>query len=205
MNEEKIIKASSMLSNVFSPFLLPLVGMLALFSFSYLSMLYWSEKLFIIIIVILFTILLPTTLVRIYNKYQGKEAKEGESNDNKMISSIISILCYISCYYTLATNHVPYSIGCVVLASLMIQVVCTLISVKWNISAHTAAAGGVTGAIAAFAEIFSFNPVWWLCVALLVSGVVGSNRIITKQHTLAQVVVGFLVGLICAIIAILFI
>ena len=205
MNEEKIIKASSVLSKIFSPFLLPLVGMLVLFLFSYLRMLYWSEKLFIIIIVLIFTILLPTTLIRVYNKFQGKAEKGNENSDNKMVSSIISILCYFSCYYTLSSNHVPYSIGCIILASLMIQVVCTLISVKWNISAHTAAAGGVTGALVAFAEIFSFNPVWWLCLALLISGLVGSNRIIIKQHTLAQVVAGFLVGMFCAIIAILFI
>ena len=222
MNEQNFIKASQILCNIFSPFLLPVVGMLALLSFSYLSLLYWSEKIYILIIVILFTLLLPATLTRLYNKHQEDKANEkqqeekaienqqaekaidNEKNDGKLIPSVISILCYITCYYTLATNHVPYSIGSIVLASLMIQVLCSLINIKWNVSTHTAAAGGVTGAIVAFAEIFSFNPVWWLCVALLLAGVVGSNRIITQQHTLPQVVTGFLIGMICAIIAILF-
>ena len=222
MNEQNFIKASQILCNIFSPFLLPVVGMLALLSFSYLSLLYWSEKIYILIIVILFTLLLPATLTRLYNKHQEDKAngnqQEGKANENqqeekaivndkndgKLIPSVISILCYITCYYTLATNHVPYSIGSIVLASLMIQVLCSLINIKWNVSTHTAAAGGVTGAIVAFAEIFSFNPVWWLCVALLLAGVVGSNRIITQQHTLPQVVTGFLIGMICAIIAILF-
>ena len=231
MNEQNFIKASQILCNIFSPFLLPVVGMLALLSFSYLSLLYWSEKIYILIIVILFTLLLPATLTRLYNKHQEDKAngnqQEGKAienqqeekaienqqaekaidnakNDGKLIPSVISILCYITCYYTLATNHVPYSIGSIVLASLMIQVLCSLINIKWNVSTHTAAAGGVTGAIVAFAEIFSFNPVWWLCVALLLAGVVGSNRIITQQHTLPQVVTGFLIGMICAIIAILF-
>ena len=222
MNEQNFIKASQILCNIFSPFLLPVVGMLALLSFSYLSLLYWSEKIYILIIVILFTLLLPATLTRLYNKrqedkangnqqeekaienQQAEKAIDNEKNDGKLIPSVISILCYITCYYTLATNHVPYSIGSIVLASLMIQVLCSLINIKWNVSTHTAAAGGVTGAIVAFAEIFSFNPVWWLCVALLLAGVVGSNRIITQQHTLPQVVTGFLIGMICAIIAILF-
>ena len=56
----------------------------------------------------------------------------------------------------------------------------------------------------AFAEIFNFNPTWWICLILLLAGLVGTSRIILKQHTLSQVVTGYLVGLTCAFIAVLF-
>ena len=105
----------------------------------------------------------------------------------------------------LNANHIPYSIGSIVVASLMIQMVCALINVKWKISTHSAGIGGVAGALIAFAEIFSFNPVWWLCLVLLLAGLVGTSRMILRQHTLAQVVCGFLVGMACSVIAVLFI
>jgi len=54
-----------------------------------------------------------------------------------------------------------------------------------------------------FAEIFGFNPVWWFCVVFLVAGLLGSARMILRQHSLAQVVAGFFVGFTCATTAFL--
>ena len=40
----------------------------------------------------------------------------------------------------------------------------------WKISTHTAAIGGVTGSLIAFSLLFNFNPMWWACLTLIVSG-----------------------------------
>ena len=45
--------------------------------------------------------------------------------------------------------------------------------------------------------LFMFNPVWWLCVTVLISGAVGTARMLLRQHSLAQVVAGTLVGVVC--------
>ena len=68
----------------------------------------------------------------------------------------------------------------------------------WKISTHTAAIGGIAGALVAFSGKFSYNPVWWLCLVILVAGLVGTARMILRQHTLAQVVAGFAVGFVSA-------
>ena len=68
---------------------------------------------------------------------------------------------------------------------------------------HTAAIGGVAGALFAFAEIFGFNPVWWLCVVFILAGMVGTSRMILRQHTLSQVTGGFCVGAVCSAVTIL--
>jgi membrane-associated phospholipid phosphatase len=91
------------------------------------------------------------------------------------------------------------------MAALIIQVLCALINVWWKISTHSAAIGGVAGALVAFALIFSFNPVWWLCVVIILAGMVGTSRIILRQHSLPQVVTGFLTGLVCAFYTIILI
>ena len=89
-------------------------------------------------------------------------------------------------------------------AALFIQVVCALINVWWKISTHTAAVGGVAGALFVFGELFGFNPVWWLCLVFILAGVLGTSRMILRQHTLAQVVAGFFVGVICSILGLVY-
>ena len=63
--------ASRIISMIFTPFYLPMVGLVALFVFSYLSMLPWQYKLSILLVVYVFTIFLPTYLIHLYRKYQG--------------------------------------------------------------------------------------------------------------------------------------
>ena len=92
----------------------------------------------------------------------------------------------------------------IVTAALFIQITCAMINVWWKISTHTAAIGGVAGALFVFAEFFGFNPVWWLSLTLILAGILGTSRMILRQHSLAQVVAGFFVGGACAIIGILF-
>ena len=72
-----------------------------------------------------------------------------------------------------------------------------IVNVWWKISMHSAGAGGVIGALVAYSVLFMFNPVWWLCVTVLISGAVGTARMLLRQHSLAQVVAGTLVGVVC--------
>ena len=93
--------------------------------------------------------------------------------------------------------------GSVLIAALVVQVACAIVNVWVKVSTHTAAIGGMAGALVAFSLIFSFNPVWWLCLIILVSGLVGTSRMILRQHSLGEVVGGFLLGLCCACCSVL--
>ena len=64
--------------------------------------------------------------------------------------------------------------------------------------------GGVAGALFIFSDVFGFNPVWWFCLIFIVAGALGSARMLLRQHTLGQVVAGFIVGAVCAILGIIF-
>lgn len=205
MRDKDIITMARILSAIFSPFYLPVVGLIALLLFSTLSFLPWQAKLYVFIVVYSFTILLPTALIRIYRRYNGWSVTDITTKERRMIPYLISIVSYFLCYYIISANHIPYSIGSIVVASLLIQLVCGIINQWYKISTHMAAIGGVMGGIMAFSLIYSFNPVWWLCLVLVMAGLVGSSRMILRQHTLGQVVTGFLTGWLCAIIAVLYI
>ncbi len=203
--EKQMILAARIVSMLFTPFYLPIVGLIALFLFSYLSIFPIAYKLQVLIMTYLFTILLPTVMIHLYRRYQGWNLIELGQRERRMVPYIISIVCYFSCIYLMERLHMPHFIGSIIIAALLVQIVCAIINVWWKISTHTAAIGGVGGALFAFAEYLGFNPVWWLCLVFFVAGLLGTSRMILRQHNLSQVVTGFWVGFICAAIAILFI
>lgn len=205
MKAKHLILMAKALSAIFSPFHLPVVGLVILFLFSYLSFLPLGVKIYILLMVYTFTILLPTAMIRLYRRYQGWTRIQLGVKERRVVPYVISIMCYLTCYYLLTLNHASHFIGSIVMASLLIQVVCAIINLWWKISTHSAAIGGVTGALVAFAMIFNFNPVWWICLLLLLAGMVGTSRIILKQHTLEQVVAGYLVGIVCAFLSVVYV
>ena len=170
MRERDIIFTARLLSSIFNPFYLPLVGLIILFMFSYLSLLPFFFKLQVLLIVYLCTVLLPTLLIRLYRHYQGWTLYEMGIKERRMVPYIISIMSYFLCYYLMNMLHIPHFMSSILVAALAIQVVCAIINLFWKISTHTAAIGGVTGALLAFSAMFVFNPVWWLCLLIIIAG-----------------------------------
>lgn len=196
--------AAKTLSTIFNPFYLPLLGIVALFLFSYLNMLPWAYKFIVIVLVGCFTILLPTVLINFYRKYNGWTLFQLGAKERRVVPYVISSLCYLGCIYIMHTIHIPHFMASVLLSALIIQLICAAINLWWKISTHSAAAGAAVGALMAFAIIFDFNPIWWLCLFLIISGAVGSSRIILHQHTVAQVFTGSIVGGVFTFLTILF-
>lgn len=183
---------------LFTPFYLPLVGLIALFTFSYLSLLPIEYRLLVLTLVYLFTILTPTFLIHLYRRLQGWSRLELGQKRRRMVPYVISILCYALCIWVLGSLNIYHFVSSIVFAALLVQIVCAIINIWWKISTHTAAVGGVAGALFVFAEIFGFNPVWWFCGVFILAGVLGTARMFLRQHSLAQVVAGFLIGFVCA-------
>lgn len=202
--EKSIILTARVVSMLFTPFYLPFVGMMALFSFSYLGLMPWGYKLQVLTLVYLFTILLPSVLIHLYRRYRGWTLIELGHKERRAVPYVISILCYFFCTYLMDLLHIPHFMGAILYAALFIQVVCALVNVWWKISTHTAAIGGVAGSLFVFGELFDFNPVWWLCVVLILAGILGSSRMILRQHSLLQVVAGFIVGIVCSVVGLIY-
>lgn len=197
--ERAIIYGARLLSLVFTPFYLPLMGIIAVFTFSYLSMLPQLYRLKVLVMIYLFTVLLPSYLIHFYRKHRGWTLVQLGKKERRVVPYVLSILCYLACIWIMNTHHYYTFIASILMAALTVQMVCAMINVWWKISTHTAAIGGVTGAVVTFAELFGFNPVGWICALIILAGMVGSARMILRQHTLAQVVAGWAVGVVSAV------
>lgn len=204
MTEKRLILASRVISSIISPFYLPVFGMVVLFMFTYLGMLDTWIKLRVLFIVYLFTVAIPTYLIRLYHYYHGWTPIQIGSKERRMVPYVIAIVCYFICYYILNLLHMPHFIGTVIVAALVLQVVCALVNLRWKVSTHSAAIGGVIGALIAFSFLFTFNPTWWLFFLFFMAGLVGTSRMILRQHTLIEVSMGFLIGIVVAFLAVMY-
>ena len=196
------------MSLVLTSFYLPLVCVLvltALFTLSYLSLLPLPYKLMVLAVVVIFTIALPLFFVitHLAMRLEQWTARELGQKHLRMVPYAFSLAGYGSCVWVLQSMNVFHFILSIVIATMIVQIVCTIINIWWNISTHTAAIGGIAGALVAFAEILGFNPVWWLCVILMLAGILGSVSMMVRQHTLPQVVASFGIGFFCAVAGII--
>lgn len=180
---------------VTTPFYLPVLGLIFLFTFSYLSIFPMMYKLLMVLLFYLFSVLLPTYLIHVYSKYEGWTTKQLINRERRMVPYVISILCYFLGFYLLTLMNTPDFISVIFVVAIIIQVLCAAVNRWWKISIHSAGIGGVTGMVVAFSVILSFDPTWWLCMLLLIAGLVGTARMVLRQHSLAQIVCGYLIGL----------
>ena len=199
---KRMILAARIISMIFTPFYLPLVSLVALFIFSYMSRLPLFYQLKVVILVYLFTVFLPSILIHLYRRYQGWTTFQMGRKERRMVPYIIAIMCYFTCYYLMTVMRIPQFMANIVVTALAIQVVCAIVNIWWKICIHMAGIGGMAGALLAISLVFQFNPLWWLSVIILVAGLVGTARMILRQHSLRQIVGGFMVGAVCGFLLI---
>jgi membrane-associated phospholipid phosphatase len=191
-----LLMGARLLSSVFRPEFFPLLGFVVLFWFTYMSLLPWSLKGIILLLVLCGTILFPRLTIRFWRQSRGWERHRLRLRENRFMPYLTYLLYYVFTLHVLNRFHLPHYMSGILVGALIIQGSCALINHWWKISVHCAGAGGVIGALAAYSLIFLFNPLGWLCLCILVAGLVGSSRMLLRQHDLWQVLAGTLVGVV---------
>ena len=193
------------LSIVFSPFYLPIVSMIVLFTFTHLHYLPWLDKFRVLAITYLFTILLPTLLIKVYKEYHGWKLFHLSNREKRMVPYFISIGCFLAAYYIMRASHMPHIMSVIIVAALFVQIACALINLLVKISVHMAAIGGLTGGVMAFSLLIQFNALWWIIALILLAGVVGTARMMLRIHTLPNICLGYIVGFVTTLAVISFV
>lgn len=198
-----LIVLAKALSDVFRPSYYPLVGIVILLLFTYLSLLPWQWKLGLLALVYFWTLFLPGIGVYLHRRAARLSLQELTLHRNRIMPYLLHIICYGFLLHILYSVSAPSFMKGLIVISLLLQCVCTLITIWWKVSMHSAGVGAIIGALVAYSAIFHFNPVWWLCLAILVSGLVNCSRMLLRQHTLGQVLGGTLVGFVCGLVGFL--
>lgn len=198
-----VIVAARLLSALFRPMYYSLVGFVILFTVTYMQILPWRYKLWVLCSTYIFTIGLPVLGIFLYRRLSGLTASQLRQRKARFWPYIISFVCYAVYLRIMFVMHLPRFMCGIVVGALFIQGVCLLLNLRWKVSMHAAGAGGIIGALVAYSVVFVFNPVPWLCGAVLLDGMVMTSRMILRQHTLWQVWMGTLVGIVCGYLGIM--
>lgn len=203
MKNRYIVRTAQGISLIFSPFYLPVMAFVFLFFFSYLSYATWTYSLEVIGMVYLFTVLLPKLGIFVYRRLNGWTRHHLSRRERRIVPYILSIASYAILLGLMDYLRMPrFTLG-IVAGALGIQITCAVINPWMKVSTHAAASGGLIGALTAFAMMLHFNPTPWLCIGILLSGVVCTARLVLRQHTLGELGLGVAVGIVNGFLALL--
>ena len=196
---------ASILSVLFHPLGISLYAYVLLFGFTYLSIMPILYIAFVLSIVITFTIVSPILFIGLYKWTNKLSMKNLSERKRRLVPYVLTLMSHITCLLTMYNMHFPHYFSSIIVASSLCMAICMLLNFRWRISIHLAGCGMFVGGLVSYGFLFYFNPVWWLCGFILLSGIQGTVRISCHQHTLLEVILGFVAGMFCSIIGILFI
>ena len=196
--DKTMLRVARITSIVFTPFSIPFLAFLVLFLFSYLRIMPILYKGIVLGIVYCFTILTPTITIFLFRKINGFARQELSERKKRYVPILLTIISYVFCLLMMRKLNIPWYMTGIIFVSLVISIICILVNLKWKLSEHMAGMGCIIGGLVSFSALFSYNPVVWLCLFILIAGILGSARIVLGHHTLGEVLSGFVVGLVCS-------
>lgn len=191
-----VTKIANILSWIFVPMLMPVYGIILIFSLSILSLAPFQMKSVYTLTIFAANFLVPMILVLLLKKMGY--VKDVGLNDRKerILPYVIMILCLLGSGFFLYMKGAPLWVAMFYAGGALGALVNMIVNFRWKISAH---ACGIAGIVAMLVQIMKTgfpveNMTWWIVGSILISGALGSSRIWLGRHTLMQVLAGFLVG-----------
>jgi hypothetical protein len=187
-------KAAQIISFILHPAIIPTLGFLILFqSGFYFSFLSWEAKRFVLMIVLFTTGILPLlamALVAINPNF-----KPGfETGTRRALPLVFCSVTYYLGYMMLNRINAYPIFKIFLIASVLVIVGLLVLSLKWKISSHMAALGGLTGTLLALSFRTGTNPVWAIAAVFVASGLAGTARLILGKNKLWHLEAGYALG-----------
>lgn len=199
-------KFSTLISFLFHPVFMPFFGMaVILFSGSYLSLISFESKKAILLITIMFTLLLPLSVLPFLKYYKLITNYTIPQRQERLIPLLMSVIFYAFGYTLFRKLGIPNFLQHYILAALICLILTLIIHVWWKISAHMIGIGGLLGLISALSFLFSINMQVHLIAAIAAAGLIGSSRLYLKSHSQSQIYAGFMLGYIVSFLVIVII
>jgi glycine cleavage system H protein len=132
-------------SGILHPLLLPFFGILLLFQVGTLAMYPTTYKLYILILILLNTGLLPGLIILYLSKKGIVSDLDVSDRKQRVLPYIIIFVLYLLMVLLLTKTSLPWFVVKLYMGSLLSIVVSFIITLKWKISAHTMAYGCLVG------------------------------------------------------------
>lgn len=197
--EKFITRVSNILSWVFVPLLMPVYGIILIFTLSILSMAPFDTKLVFTLIVFGANFVVPMLAVLLLRKMGLVQDIGLNGRGERTLPYIITVLCLGGTAFFLYMKGAPLWVAMFFAGGALAALVNFLVNFRWKISAHAA---GMAGIVAMLIQIMkegspSGDITWWIVASIILCGMLCSARVWLGRHTLMQVIAGSAVGFIC--------
>lgn len=196
---------AKIISYLFHPLIMPTLGVLYIFySGSYISFMPAEVKKIILIVIAANTFGLPLLVIPLFYQFGVIKSYTMETNKERVLPLAFTIVPYFFSVYFIYRIPLPNIIGTFVLGASIIVMIALVVTLKWKISLHLLAIGGLVGFLIAFSFKFYIDVFLPLLGLLFISGILASARLELSAHKPSQIYVGFLTGFILMFLTIMY-
>jgi hypothetical protein len=188
-------KLAKIITVVFHPLLMPLYGMLIIFSaptlYGYLP---FSLKKLLFLIMLVNNVLLPFSLLPFFIHRQIISSWTLSERKDRNIPLLLTTLLYGTTSYIVFKFPIPFFFKSFIFATAILSLLVTVINFRWKISLHSVGAGALIAIILILSVKMLAPMEWYLVAALIAAGLTLSSRLMLNQHSPQQVWVGLGTG-----------
>lgn len=190
-NNKGLTAVAHVVSDVFSPILMPTFGMAAALWLTVLHYLPLSVRLWALLGVFGLTAVLPFLFILIMIKRGRISDVSISDRAQRPAPYCVSIACYLGAGFYLMMLHAPAWLPGFFFGAAAVSLISLFVTHWWKISAHVGAAGGFAGIIYWLAyRGMIMEPMLWVSVAFILCGVLAWSRLYLGRHTPLQVLAG---------------
>jgi len=154
-----------------------------------------DAKRFILLVIFFSTATLPMLSIAVLALNSRFDFLMSNSRDRIIPLLVTSIFYYIG-FILLSRIHFLPVFKLFMIGSVLLIVVLLLISFKWKISIHMATIGAITATFFAISFRGGVNPISAIVILVIVSGLIGTSRLVLNKNSLLQVAAGYILGFI---------
>jgi len=144
--------------------------------------------------VALMTIAFPMTSTALLIRAGLVRSWEMPSRQERIAPYTMTLLYYGMIWYLLARTALHPAAILLFGGSFAALSITTLITLRWKISAHMVGIGGCLGALVALRSIHALPIIIPIMVLIIVAGALGTARLLTSDHSPAQIYTGTAIG-----------
>lgn len=187
---------AQIVSDVFSPLLVPTYAMALAMWITPLRVLPESGRLLATGFVALITAVVPFLAIMALIRLGHVSDRAITERAQRSVPYSVAVVCYAAASWTVNSFGAPMWLSMFFAGAAVATAFALVVNTVWKISAHATAVGGMAGMMAWFAAggLADLGAMLWLSGVLALSGLVCTARLVLGRHTLAQVSAGFAAG-----------
>lgn len=189
-------RIATLLSYLLHPLLAAFIGILVLtHSGTYIADLNSDIKNLLYLTVVTLTLIMPVCLIPFYLYFKIIRNLEISERHERIIPLYITLVAYVAAYFLIRRLPVSQLYGRFMFSACLSILLVLVVSNWWKISIHMTGLGGLTGLVLALSRKLGADMMMYLLVFLILSGLAGYARLKLNAHSVLQVLVGYLAGL----------